>query len=157
MSDFNAKPSYLGKIYRATSGAPGSPVYSEISRARDISQNDVTRKTYEAAPRVMDYDGYILGRGDHNLVVQIPNNSTETHWEAFEDAFHAGADADASLLYLAVVSGPIATVGTRGMKGFFIISGKSEPYPVDGVMVTDWTLKPAAHATSQLSRVQIDA
>jgi hypothetical protein len=146
MSDFSTTPGYTGVVARSTAGHPSSPTWSEIDKARDISENAIDWTAIESGGRDSDFMQYIRGRGD---------GTVKLHWEAFNDAAFAAADSNDQLLFLAILSGPIATVGTRGWKGYFIVTNKSEPYTMDGGKFTDFTLKPAATATPSTAKVEI--
>jgi hypothetical protein len=155
MSDFTAKASHLAVVLRNT-GTHATPVYVTWSGARDISQNSRTIEAHEAAGRARTAKGYIKGRFDHNLVIQAPVNYGDANWLAAFDSFAAAADNNTSLIYIATITGAIATVGTTGVRGFYLITEMSEPYPIDGVMFTDFTFKPAAHA-DDLTNVKVTA
>lgn len=145
MSDFTAAPSHLAVVLRNT-GTHASPTYVTWSGARDISQNSLTRDSFEVGNRSRTGKGYIVGRRDHNLVVQAPVNYDDANWLAARASVVAAPDSNSSLIYLATLTGPIATVGTTGWRGFYVCVEMSDPYPMDGVMMTDFTFKPAAHA-----------
>ena len=66
----------------------------------------------------------------------------------------AADDDDAAVVYLAVLNRAIADVGCIGIKGPYIISEMSDPYPVDGVQMVTFTFQPAAGAID-LQKVKI--
>jgi hypothetical protein len=150
-----AKASHLAVVLRNT-GTHSVPVWVVWSGARDISQNSRTREKLEAGNRLRGAKGYIAGRTDHALTIQAPVQYSDANWLAARDSFAAAPDNAASLIYLATLTGPIATVGTTGVKGWYCCFDMSEPYPMDGVMMTDFVFGPAAHA-DDLTDVKITA
>lgn len=142
---FTARSAHLAKVNRNT-GTHATPTWVQWNGARDISTNSLKREVLEVGDRSRIYKGNIRGRAEHSLVIQAPVNSADANFAAVWTAFHAADDDDAAVVYLAVTSKDVATSGSYGIKGPYIVGEISTPYPIDGVEFADITFAPAAGA-----------
>jgi hypothetical protein len=136
------RPGHQGKLYFCAAGIGGTPEWTELSNARDVT---VTSSTSEV-------DLTTRGNGGHKATGQgLEDDSIE-----FEMIFAPGdagfqavqtAKQTRAAIGLAAMSGDIETAGSEGLVADCCITQFAHSQPLDGPMTVRVTAKPTASAT----------
>jgi len=124
------------KVYRNT-GTYGSPTWTEWSF---IKETTLSLSKGEADATTRANGGWKATIGtlkDGSLEITAIHDTSDAQYLAAYQAFYQDTVSD-----LAVVDGPIATVGTRGLRASFMVTALDRGDPLEDVKTTTMTLKP---------------
>lgn len=139
------------KLYRATDGvrvswgaassdgissgpAPGNLV--EVENVKDATA-ELTDTEGDVSTRASKWKLIAQGLTDGSVSFQMIHDPDDADWIAFRNAKFGRYP-----IALAMLDGDKATVGSQGLWADFAVTGFKEGQPLDGVSMTDVTVKP---------------
>lgn len=143
------KLSINAKLYRNT-GTFAMPVWVEVSNVQDLELSD----------DMTEFDASVRGGGGFSeaeptlrnieLTFNMRNIVEDTHMIALRTAYATRANVD-----LQVLDGPIATVGTHGIRARFKVFEFGKPQPLADGQMLNLRLRPAVNADGAPTEVTI--
>ena len=129
---------YIASAVLATvdSSAIGSATWNLIGETRSVD-GGVSASEIDGTSRASNgwtetFVGLKSGSGD----IEVVYNAGDTDISALETAWDNG-----TALGFAFMDGPIATTGSHGRAGNFVITGLSQSEPIDGIVTLKLTIK----------------
>lgn len=130
------------KVYRNT-GTYGSPTWVEWDWIKETTLS-ATKSEADATTRANGGWKAIIGTlKDASLEIVAPHDTADAQYLACFQAYFSGASFD-----LVVADGPIATVGTRGLRASFEVMGFDRSDPIEDVKMNTLSLKPTYSANA---------
>lgn len=123
-------------LYR-NSGTYGSPTWVEIDIVGSLNLNRSFAEG-DISMRASKKKRIARTQEDTPIDFNTPAVEGDTNYEVLVDAYVAG-----TILDLLISAGDRTVAGHRWHRDRFVITGMSEPQPIDGVVSINWTLKPA--------------
>jgi hypothetical protein len=129
------------KLYRNT-GSFGSPTWVEVTNIQDL---DLADSMDEADASTRGSGGMAESEPTLRTIEASWNmkNNADTHMIAFRTAY-----ATRALVDLQILDGPIATVGSHGIRGRFKFHEFGKPQPLRDGQFVNLRAKPAADDTN---------
>jgi predicted secreted protein len=121
-----------------SAGTYGSPTWSPATSCAEATLN-IDASAVEASTRGSVWRKFLPGLRNLSADMKFIRNNSDTIQAALETAFVAGTS-----VIFAFTDAAIATVGTQGIKGEFMVSKFSQGEPIDGAASLDVTLQPIA-------------
>lgn len=118
-------------------GTYAVPVWVEIDLARDVT---MSLEAAEADASTRSSGGWretIQSLKDAGLEIEVANDSADTAFTAIKDAFINGTN-----LEVLILDGPVATVGSQGLRMTCAVSAFSRSEPLEELVTVSATLKP---------------
>jgi predicted secreted protein len=123
------------KVYRNT-GTYGSPTWTEWDWIKETTLS-LSKSEADATTRANGGWRAIVGAlKDGSIEITGPHDTADAQYLAAYRAFYLDTVFD-----LAIVDGPIATVGTRGLRASFMVTALDRGDPLEDVKTTSMTLK----------------
>jgi hypothetical protein len=148
MSDVGHK----AKVYYATDddieGTPTWTLLSIVEEATPSEELSVGEVKNRASDEVKVADALFTRQGE----LRLTHSPGDAGYEAFRDAFHNKTD-----IAIAIMDGPIATVGSEGLQMDVKVTSWSRSEPLEEVMGIDFTVRPSAAAATTSAWVEISA
>ncbi len=141
---------YTEEIYYDADGDIASPTWVLIPGVQDVQENSAKNKS-EIAERNVGTVGVEVTHTVYSVDITITKRNGNTDYDALRAAYEAG-----TRIGLAVMSGPVATVGEKGFQSEAYITSWSGDGSHEGNSVSI-TIEPAANPTTAASVVTISA
>lgn len=136
------------RLYRNT-GTVTVPVWTEVKEARDISLNMAADKV-DQSDRSTRFKLYDAGGIDVSISATLTYRSGNANCEAIRDLLLNNC-AEQMLL----ISGPVATAGSEGLKAGFKVFSNNLQYPLADGMTVEIELAPSYYESPAAPGVQI--
>lgn len=117
-------------------GTVASPTWTEIIEARDLSLA-LTAESIDVSDRSTKFKLYDSGGIECSISGKLTYRNGNANCESIRDLFLSGCGAE-----FALTDGPIATVGTEGIRGGFKVFTNSHEFPLADGMTVDIELRP---------------
>ncbi len=125
-----------GKCYYDSSLDYASPVWVEMVNARDVD-NPMSTDEVENSDRGSPYKKYDAGQHDLTHTVEYTYRNGDTVLEALRTIALARGVVQAAFM-----DGDIATTGSEGWRGFYIVSSHDWTQPLQDGQVVTLTFRP---------------
>lgn len=132
---------FTEEIYYDADGDIASPTWVLIPGVQDVQESSTYNKA-EIAVRNVDVVGVVPTHEVYSVDVTITKKNGHTDYDALRAAYQAKTK-----IGVAVMSGPIATVGEKGFQAEAYITAWNNDGSHEGSAVTI-TIEPAANATT---------
>lgn len=139
---------YTEEIYYDADGNIATPTWVLIPGVQDVQENSSLNES-EFAERNVPVIGVVPTHETYSVDVIISRRNGETSYDALRAAYRARTK-----IGLAVMSGPIATVGEKGFQCEAYITGWNSDGSHEGNNAT-LTIKPAANPTTAAALVTV--
>lgn len=131
------------KVYRNT-GTYGSPTWNEVDGVMDVSLN-LSSDTGDASTRATGgWRQHAATLRDASVEFEMPYDTADTDLTALRDAFMTSG----SVVEMAFTDGPIATTGTQGLRGSFLVESFNISEPLSDIAKVSISLKPGISANN---------
>jgi|GEM_PF-6729278 hypothetical protein len=107
-----------------------------INNVRDETL-DFSRSKADVSRRGPGVAAYRAGRLDVTLTMSMVYDQADTAFQKFYDAFRLRA-----AVFMALLDGPVATNGSKGVVGSFSVINMSAPRNLDDAVIVDFELAP---------------
>lgn len=132
---------YVEEIYYDADGDIASPTWVLIPGVQDVQESSSKNKA-EIAERNVPVQGVEVTHTVYSVDVTITKDTGDTDYDALRAAYE-----DNTRIGLAVMSGPVATVGSAGFQCEAFITAWNNDGSHEGTAATI-TIEPAAHPTT---------
>lgn len=139
---------YTEEIYYDADGDIASPTWALMPGVMDVQENS-TKNESEIAERNVATIGYEVTHTVYSVDVTLAKRNGDSDYDALKAAYE-----DNTRIGLAVMTGPVATVGEKGFQCEAFITAWNNDGSHEGNSVT-LTLKPAANPTTAADFVTI--
>jgi len=138
------KNGYAAKLYRSTAlitgtNTPAAATWDEIPGVRDVDQPD-SRTELEITTRANNgFKAYGVGLRDMSFSFEMMDDDDDTDFTAIETAYDGGTE-----IGLARMDKAIATTGSTGIAGNFVVTSMARSEALDDVQKVTFTFKPSS-------------
>lgn len=136
------------RLYRNT-GTISVPVWTEVKEARDITLNMAGDKV-EQSDRSTRFKLYDVGSIDLSISATLTYRTGNANCEALRNLLLNNCAEQ-----MALMSGPIATVGSEGIKAGFKVFTNNHAFPMADGMTVEIELAPCYYEDPTVAGVQI--
>lgn len=138
------------KLYRNT-GTVGSPTWNLIDNVGSVTPTGGTHEKKEVPLRVDgNIKGYALGRTDVGYEFKMPQIASDADLTALQTAFYARDSID-----FAIMDGAIATAGSDGIRGSFLIAKCKRSEDIDDMVYWEFEITPEAGSGNMPARMTV--
>ena len=139
------------KLYRnSDSPYDNSPTWVEMDNAKDVTRT-LEKALADASTRASTFRQQVSTLLDLTIAWQMVYNDTDTHLQAFEDAFY-----DETPVEMLALDGSINTAGSRGIRFMAQISKFTINEALEDVGTVDIEVVPAYYPTNLPRRVEVN-
>ena len=135
-------------LYRNT-GTVATPVWTHVKEARDLSM-PMTAEKIKQSDRSTVFALYDNGEIDLSITGSLSFRSQNANCTAIRDLMLSRCSEQ-----MALMSGPIATVGSEGIKAGFKVFGNTHNFPLSDGMTVDIELAPCYYEDPTVAGTQI--
>lgn len=129
------------KLYR-NSSVYATPTWVEITNVKDLTRS-VEKSLADASTRGSTFRQQLGTLKDLSIEFQMVYDQDDTNYVELEDAFYD--DSDIGFL---ILDGPVATVGSKGIRFTGQVTNFSTNEALEDVGMTDVTIVPSYDATN---------
>lgn len=131
-----AKSGREAKLYRNT-GSFAVPVWDEIPNVRDLTLNLTAEEIDIGTRGTGAYMARIPGRKDGTADFEMVHDENDADMVALETSFHANPQTS---IEFAILSGAIATSGSRGLRATMAVMNFSRNEPIGDALTVSVTI-----------------
>lgn len=146
-----AKVGIKGQTLRNT-GTYGSPTWAAIALIRDVTTMRAW-DTADASARESRAKLYAKTMVDVGATLTVRADDVNTGYQALYDA----SNSPSSVVDLLILDGPLATEGSAGVRGEFLVSETGAPQEAGGVIYSTFDFKPKWTSNGYPSSVDVGA
>lgn len=130
-------------VLHRNTGSYASPTWNAIDNVKDVT---LSLEAGEADATTRGNDGWratLATLRDGSVEFEMVWDTADEDFSAIRTAFFAG-----SAIEFAVMDGPIATVGSQGLRASFVVTNFSRNEPLEEAVTASVTIKPTYSANA---------